>query len=68
MARIDEEPLVLTEEVPPQSLTSASAWLYQREVELPEDFLEMAATVEIHATGLWGATLVELRPPTEEIG
>ncbi len=59
LARIDDQPVVLTEEVPPQSLTSASAWLYQREVALPEDFLEMAATVEIHATGLWGSTLVE---------
>ncbi len=59
MARIDDEPVVLTEEVPPQSLASASAWLYQREVELPEDFLEMAATVEFFGSGLWGATLVE---------
>jgi Ca-activated chloride channel family protein len=59
LARIDDEPIVLTEDVPAQSLTGASAWLYQREVELPEDFLEMAATVEIVGTDMWGATLVE---------
>ncbi len=59
MARIDDQPVVLTEEVPTQSLADASAWIYQREVVLPEDFLEMAATVEILGSGLWGATLVE---------
>jgi Ca-activated chloride channel family protein len=59
MARIDDEPVVLTEEVPARSLAEASAWLYQREVEIPEDFLEMAATVELAGTDLWGAALVE---------
>ncbi len=59
LARIDDEPVVLTEEVPPQSLTEASAWLYQREVALPEDFLEMAVTVELLGAGLWGASVVD---------
>ncbi len=59
LARIDEQPVVLTEEVPTQSLADASAWLYQREIELPEDFLEMAVTVSLKGSGLWGAALVE---------
>lgn len=59
LARIDDEPVVLVEEVPTQSLAAASAWFYQREVEVPEDFLEMAASVEILGTELWGSTLVD---------
>lgn len=54
LAQIDGDPIVLADTVA-IPVGEAAQWVYRREIELPEDFLEAAVVVR-SPNGRWGAT------------